>query len=134
MARPTPEKARLVVLTLYGDETLTYRQIGAAAGISENTVATIIKAARRNGELPKEPRRRGWSVRSEPQTVSKPKPDTSRRAQRKCLHCLTPFMSDGPHERICVDCKPTVNNLSNGMGTGPSVASLVRSARGGRTA
>lgn len=42
-----------------------------------------------------------------PHVTSKPAPDVDTRARRKCLGCGKRFMSDGPGNRVCSQCKHT---------------------------
>lgn len=48
---------------------------------------------------------------------NKPGPDVSKQKWRKCLKCLEMFLSYGPQNRICDNCKNRVNNARSALAT-----------------
>lgn len=75
---------------------------------SRKVVYTVLSRARRKGVVPKpHPELERTSRLCE----GRKKPNAGR-AARVCLRCRHPFMSEGPHIRMCDDCKGFARGLS----------------------
>jgi DNA-binding CsgD family transcriptional regulator len=84
------------------------QEIAAALGRTPASVKDKLIRLSRQGGMPKRPP----LDRARRAQISKASHEAKKRTRRPCLCCGQPFMSEGPHNRLCSNCRSKSQEVS----------------------